>query len=166
MDLLPPIRTRIIAQGCAIAFMLYFLRAVYILAPSPVRLTTALDDPRPTPIPPLLASERNPADTVTEYGDYAFLPSSLSSLFPAPDAGRKDYREWNALSIRELHVCLALDNCGANQRKVALLASHWFEESIVRGYTGGEGIWCVDFCLIRRALKRREEPTSIRIVHI
>ncbi|TEB28048.1 hypothetical protein FA13DRAFT_1633750 [Coprinellus micaceus] len=78
---------------------------------------------------------------VTEYGDYAFLPSSLSRLFPAPDTGRKDYREWNALSIRELHVCLALDNCGVNQRKVALLASHWFEESIVRGYTGGEGIW-------------------------
>lgn len=163
MDLLPPVRARFIAQGCAIVFILYFLRAVYILAPSPVMFTTD-PHPRPMAISTLSAFERNPADTAKEYGDYVFLPSSLSRLFPAPDAGRKDYREWNALSIRELHVCLALDNCGVNQRKVAVLAAHWFEESIVRGYTGGEGIWCVVFCVIRRALKQREGLMPIRIV--
>ena len=36
---------------------------------------------------------------------------------------------------------MALGNCGANQQKVALLAAHWFEEAVVRGWRGGEGVW-------------------------
>lgn len=82
-------------------------------------------------------------DPATDYGDYAFVPSSLVSHFPAPDPKRKDYHEWNAQSLRELHVCMALQLCGQNQRKIALLAAHWFEEAIVREWRGGEGVWCV-----------------------
>lgn len=80
-------------------------------------------------------------DPATDYGDYAFVPSSLVSHFPAPDPKRKDYHEWNAQSLRELHVCMALQLCGQNQRKIALLAAHWFEEAIVREWRGGEGVW-------------------------
>jgi len=67
----------------------------------------------------------------------------MAHYFPPPDPTRKKYHEWNAQTLRELYVCMALSNCGANQQKVALLASHWFEEAIVRDWRGGEGVWYV-----------------------
>jgi len=73
--------------------------------------------------------------------NYAKSPSSLEAVFAPPDRQRKDYHEWNAQTLRELHVCIAEDNCGTNQRKVALLAANWFQESIVQNFRGGEGIW-------------------------
>jgi hypothetical protein len=156
MDLLYFVRTRIIAPGFIIAFLLYFIHGAFTSAGKPPRLDD-LDRPGPRPIPTPSASERNPAEPVKEFGDYAFLPTSLSNPFPAPDGKRKDYHEWNALSLRELYVCMALDNCGVNQRKVALLASHWFEEAIVRGWRGGEGVWCVSWTQALRTLCIWEE---------
>ncbi|KAF8156716.1 hypothetical protein B0H34DRAFT_750525 [Crassisporium funariophilum] len=72
---------------------------------------------------------------------YATPPPQVEQYFPPPDPIRKDYREWNGQSLRELHTCMALGNCGSNQRKVALLAAHWFEEAVVRDWRGGEGVW-------------------------
>ena len=72
---------------------------------------------------------------------YVAAPPQVTSYFPPPDDNRKDYHEWNAQTLRELHTCMALGNCGANQQKVALLAAHWFEEAVVRGWRGGEGVW-------------------------
>lgn len=74
---------------------------------------------------------------------YRLLPSHIAQYFPPPDRTRKKYHEWNAQTLRELYACMALSNCGANQQKVALLASHWFEEAIVRDWRGGEGVWYV-----------------------
>jgi len=74
---------------------------------------------------------------------YRPLPPHLAQYFPPPDKVRKNYHEWNAQTLRELYTCIALDNCGANQRKIALLAAHWFEEAVVRDWRGGEGVWCV-----------------------
>ena len=75
--------------------------------------------------------------------DYAKAPSHLDTYFTSPDAQRKDYHEWNAQTLRDLHACIAAHNCGSNQRKVALLAAHWFQEAIVTGWRGGEGVWYV-----------------------
>lgn len=86
-------------------------------------------------------SQKTPGDPADDYGDYAFLPPALASDFPLPDPERKQYHEWNAKNMRELYVCMAAGTCGKNQRKVALLAAHWFEEAIVRGWRGGEGVW-------------------------
>ena len=72
---------------------------------------------------------------------FAKTPSFVEDLFAQPDPERKDYHEWNARSLRELHTCIAMENCGPNQKKVALLAAHWFQEAIVTGFRGGEGIW-------------------------
>ena len=74
-------------------------------------------------------------------GGYRFLPAHLLKHFPSPNSERKDYHEWNTRTLQELHTCLALDNCGPNQRKVALLAAHWFDEGVVRGFRGGNGVW-------------------------
>lgn len=72
---------------------------------------------------------------------YRESPPSLEAHFVPPNLERKDYREWNARTLRDLHSCIALDNCGPNQRKVALLAAHWFQQAVVEGFRGGEGIW-------------------------
>lgn len=77
---------------------------------------------------------------------YAAAPSHVANHFPPPDDKRQDYREWNVQTLRELHTCMALRNCGANQQKVALLAAHWFEEAVVRGWRGGEGVWYAYDC--------------------
>jgi hypothetical protein len=86
-------------------------------------------------------SQKTPGDPIDEYGDYAFLPPALAPDFPLPDPERKQYHEWNAKNMRELYMCMAANNCGKNQRKVAILAAHWFEEAVVRGWRGGEGVW-------------------------
>lgn len=83
--------------------------------------------------------KKNSATTSTEL--YRESPPSLEVDFVPPDLERKDYREWNARTLRDLHSCIALDNCGPNQRKVALLAAHWFQEAVVQGFRGGEGVW-------------------------
>ena len=72
---------------------------------------------------------------------YRFLPERLSEVFTPLDPSSRKYHEWNVQTLRELHVCMALENCGPNQTKVALLAAHWFEEAVVRGWRGGEGVW-------------------------
>jgi len=72
---------------------------------------------------------------------YHGIPARVAGYFSSPNETRRDYREWNSQTLRELHTCMALDNCGPNQRKVALLAAHWFDEAIVRGWRGGEGVW-------------------------
>ena len=72
---------------------------------------------------------------------YRFLPERLSEVFTPLDPSSRKYHEWNDQTLRELHVCMALQNCGPNQTKVALLAAHWFEEAVVRGWRGGEGVW-------------------------
>lgn len=74
---------------------------------------------------------------------YKHLPPELSQQFPSPSPLRKNYHEWNAQTLRELYMCMARNDCGHNQQKVALLAAHWFEEAIVRGWRGGEGVWYV-----------------------
>jgi len=74
-------------------------------------------------------------------GVYALLPDRLSKVFPPLNPSSQKYHEWNAHTSVELTTCMALGNCGPNQKKVALLAAHWFEEAVVRGWTGGEGIW-------------------------
>jgi len=76
-----------------------------------------------------------------EDGGYRGLPLRVVDAFPPMDPSSRKYREWNTQTIAELHMCIALGNCGPNQRKVALLASHWFEEAVVRGWRGGEGVW-------------------------
>ncbi|KAF8878771.1 hypothetical protein BD779DRAFT_1613005 [Infundibulicybe gibba] len=72
--------------------------------------------------------------------NYTPSPGWVESNFAQPDVKRKDYHEWNARTLRDLHVCMALHNCGRNQKKVALLAAHWFQEAIVGDFRGGEGI--------------------------
>jgi len=74
-------------------------------------------------------------------GDYALVPDRLSKVFLPLDPSSPKYHQWNARTLIELTTCVALGSCGPNQTKVALLAAHWFEEAIVRGWTGGEGIW-------------------------
>lgn len=94
-----------------------------------------------------------PAASQPEYSDgYQALPSHLEKIFPPPDAGRRKYQEWNMRTLAELHSCMALERCGRNQKKVALLASHWFEEAIVRGWRGGEGVWGLSMYKHLRAL--------------
>lgn len=80
--------------------------------------------------------------TVATYR-YSESPPHLESHFPPPDPERRDYREWNARTMRDLHACIAQNNCGKNQQKVALLAAHWFQEAVVGAFRGGEGIWWV-----------------------
>ncbi|KAF8882177.1 hypothetical protein CPB84DRAFT_1791109 [Gymnopilus junonius] len=77
----------------------------------------------------------------SQFNGYVSTPAHISEYFPPPNPERKDYHEWNAQTLRELHACMAISNCGPNQKKVALLAAHWFEEATVRGWRGGEGIW-------------------------
>lgn len=72
---------------------------------------------------------------------YAESPPVLNQLFSSPNPDRKDFHEWNAKTLRDLHACMALNNCGPNQMKVALLADYWIEEAAVRGFRGGEGVW-------------------------
>ncbi|CAA7262774.1 unnamed protein product [Cyclocybe aegerita] len=74
---------------------------------------------------------------------YQEAPVHLAKMFPPPDPVRKNYDEWNSRTLLDLHACMALNRCGPNQKKVALLAAHWFEEAIVRGWRGGEGVWAV-----------------------
>ncbi|KAJ3514354.1 hypothetical protein NLJ89_g2429 [Agrocybe chaxingu] len=74
---------------------------------------------------------------------YQEAPAYLAKIFPPPDPVRKNYDEWNSQTLLDLHACIALNSCGPNQKKVALLAAHWFEEAIVRGWRGGEGVWAV-----------------------
>jgi hypothetical protein len=75
--------------------------------------------------------------------NYTKAPPHLESHFVPPDAQRKDYHEWNAQTLRDLHACMATHSCGPNQRKVAILAAHWFQEAVVTGWRGGEGVWYV-----------------------
>ncbi|KXN81569.1 hypothetical protein AN958_03906 [Leucoagaricus sp. SymC.cos] len=72
---------------------------------------------------------------------YVEAPSALNQLFSSPDPERKDFHEWNSKALRDLHSCMALNNCGPNQKKVALLADSWIQDAVVRGFRGGEGIW-------------------------
>ncbi|KAH9477853.1 hypothetical protein JR316_0010085 [Psilocybe cubensis] len=73
------------------------------------------------------------------------LPTQTVSPIPVTpvDAGPKDYREWNTRTLKELHSCIKHDNCGSNQRKIALLASHWFTWGVFNNWRGGEGVWGV-----------------------
>ncbi|KAH6908465.1 hypothetical protein BKA70DRAFT_1103557 [Coprinopsis sp. MPI-PUGE-AT-0042] len=96
--------------------------------------------------------QKTPGDPIDDYGDYTFLPPTLASDFPLPDPERKQYHEWNAKNLRELYMCMAAETCGKNQRKVALLAAHWFEEAVVRGWRGGEGVWGLSMYKHLRAL--------------
>ncbi|KAF7761465.1 hypothetical protein Agabi119p4_9457 [Agaricus bisporus var. burnettii] len=72
---------------------------------------------------------------------YVEAPSTFDSLFPPLDFERKGYHDWNAKALRDLHVCIALDNCGPNQMKVALLAESWIVDGVARGSRGGESVW-------------------------
>ena len=112
----------LLTLGC----VLFLLSALWYLAPSSHSNTSSI---------------RFDKVSVEHSSNYAPLPSRIAQYFPPPDPERKDYHEWNAQTLRELHACMALKNCGPNQTKVALLASHWFEEAIVRGWRGGEGVW-------------------------
>lgn len=73
---------------------------------------------------------------------YTPAPSHVDDLFSSEDAAESmDYHDWNARTQRDLYACIAMKNCGKNQQKIALLATHWFEEAVVRKWRGGEGIW-------------------------
>jgi hypothetical protein len=72
---------------------------------------------------------------------YVDAPSILDQLFSSPNPDRMDFHEWNAKTLRDLHACMTLDNCGPNQLKVALLADDWIQAAVVRDFRGGEGIW-------------------------
>ncbi|EDR04570.1 uncharacterized protein LACBIDRAFT_304375 [Laccaria bicolor S238N-H82] len=85
--------------------------------------------------------KKNSARPTASIERYRESPPSLEAHFVPPDLERQDYREWNARTLRDLHSCIALDNCGPNQRKVALLAAHWFQQAVVEGFKGGNGIW-------------------------
>ena len=112
----------LLTLGC----VLFLLSALWYLAPSGHSNTSSI---------------RFDKVSLEDFNNYAPLPSRIAQYFPPPDPERKDYHEWNAQTLRELHACMALKNCGPNQTKVALLASHWFEEAIVRGWRGGEGVF-------------------------
>ncbi|KAF5349218.1 hypothetical protein D9756_009331 [Leucocoprinus leucothites] len=72
---------------------------------------------------------------------YVDAPSTLDRFFSSPNPVRKDYHEWNEKTLRDLHACMSLGNCGPNQMKVALLADNWIQDAVVRDFRGGEGIW-------------------------
>ena len=135
------------AVKAATTFSVIFLAALYFLliqAYSRLNIRTRLPQTtsQPHPSPGTAAEQKTPGEPITSFGDYAFLPPSLASSFPLPTEGRiQDYHEWNEKSTRELLVCMSMGTCGKNQRKVALLAAHWFEEAIVRDWRGGEGVW-------------------------
>ncbi|PPQ89273.1 hypothetical protein CVT25_001357 [Psilocybe cyanescens] len=80
--------------------------------------------------------------TLTASDDYTPLPTHATDTFTPLDTDRKlkDYHDWNAQSLRELHSCIALRNCGRNQQKIALLASHWFTWGVFNEWRGGEGV--------------------------
>lgn len=131
-----PARVRKLSYSIAFVILLYFLFN---------SLTFSLSSHLPTSVIGSNASSPllNQGGSLEEKSDsYRFLPERLSKVFPPLDPSSRQYHEWNDQTLRELHVCMALHNCGPNQFKVALLASHWFEEAVVRGWRGGEGVWC------------------------
>jgi hypothetical protein len=88
--------------------------------------------------PPRLVLLPDPAPRPPAYVD---APSVFNLFFSPPDSERQDYHDWNAKALRDLHACIALNNCGPNQLKVALLADSWITNGVVRGFRGGEGVW-------------------------
>ena len=75
-------------------------------------------------------------------GGYAETPAAVADHFLAtPDPERKDVHEWNAIALRDLATCMATRTCGPNQQKVAIGAAYWWQESVVLGWRGGEGVW-------------------------
>ncbi|KAF9530041.1 hypothetical protein CPB83DRAFT_905608 [Crepidotus variabilis] len=98
------------------------------------------------------SSESFPTSTEDPFGGYRFFPEDVVPNFKAPNEKSRNYHEWNDQTLRELHMCLERNDCGPNQRKVALLAAHWFEEAIVRGWRGGEGVWSLSMYKHLRAM--------------
>jgi hypothetical protein len=88
--------------------------------------------------PPSLVLLENPSPPLPIYVE---APSVFNLFFSPPDSEQQDYHDWNAKALRDLHACIALDNCGPNQMKVALLADSWITDGVVRGFRGGEGVW-------------------------
>lgn len=66
------------------------------------------------------------------YYGYSEAPSHMGSeVFPDLNLLHKNHKEINHKNLRDLHACMALKNCGPNQRSVVLLAGYWFKESMV-----------------------------------
>ncbi|KAF8998557.1 hypothetical protein BDQ17DRAFT_1428391 [Cyathus striatus] len=91
-----------------------------------------------------------PADSIfVNERSYMPAPSWIPSIFDFPENSR-DYRDWNKRELLDLRACIALDNCGINQDKVALLATATFEMGVIMGDKGGESVWGLS---MYRALK-------------
>jgi hypothetical protein len=76
---------------------------------------------------------------------YMALPEEFKALkHPRVYYDYKIYKDWNERSMREYYACVgAGKKCPARQKKVVLCSAHWFDEAIVRGWRGGEGVWSV-----------------------
>jgi hypothetical protein len=72
---------------------------------------------------------------------YANVSLHLEAYVPPPDTERKEYHLWNERKMNGLLACVQLKMCEQNQLKVAILAAHWFQQAVVEGWRGGEGIW-------------------------
>jgi len=69
------------------------------------------------------------------------VEAPLDRFFSSPSPSRRDYHELNEKTLRDLHTCMALEICGSNQMKVALLADKWMTDAVMSDFRGGEGIW-------------------------
>jgi hypothetical protein len=132
-----PAGARKLSYSIALFILLYFLFSTSNFSS---HLASGSDEPSNDNIPIESDDTNKPGGGV--FKDYRFLPERISNVFIPLDLSKsRKYHEWNDQTMRELHVCMALENCGPNQTKVALLAAHWFEEAVVRGWRGGEGVW-------------------------
>ncbi|KAF8987976.1 hypothetical protein BDQ17DRAFT_1374525 [Cyathus striatus] len=84
----------------------------------------------------------SPRGLEVEFSAYRYAPAWITKYFPPPSASREwgAYHQWNDQTFLELHACIAGKNCGANQLKIAVLGSNYFEERIYNtlrnlGYT-------------------------------
>jgi len=77
----------------------------------------------------------------TQQQKLPYVEAPLDRFFSSPSPNRRDYHEWNEKTLRDLYTCMALEICGSNQMKVALLADKWMTDAVIGDFRGGEGIW-------------------------
>lgn len=79
-----------------------------------------------------------PTQVNDDYGDYSVAPDTLHSHFA--DVGEYDptskvYPEtndhFNQHVLRDLHHCIAVNNCGKNQKKIVIIVGEWVTDAIV-----------------------------------
>lgn len=88
------------------------------------------------PLPPSLSSLRFLPQSESTLDSYVSAPDRVHSAFQDVDVGHMDFREFNSRVLRDLHVCLALENCGRNQTQVVIFTGYWVIDAVVSPVQG------------------------------